>query len=387
MLLPDGWTYPTCAAAYCLGWEWPSASSASFRGLLFITAGVAAIAVVYLAAERPAPRIPWRRMGLLAVAAVVAFLTVWSFYRFSYGRIQQPLWDGGAPSGILANVPVSLWRGIERTRLPAPEILDGINMVEAHNRVGHAAYLLGRYSKSGWWYFFPVAVAVKTPLGFLLLCAVGLVVLARRRFDWHAWAPAAAAAAILVVCMPVRLNIGSRYVLAMFPLLSVVAATGAVSLWNAARWRPAAVALLGWMFVSAALAHPDYLSYFNEIAARRPENFLVDSDLDWGQDTNRLCRRLKQLNVRHVYLNLHYSGDDSKLDLPQWDGLDPYQPVTGWVAVGFTRVKTYAMDVAAQQGKTEPAFAWLDRYRPVERVGRSILLYHIPEVTAPQTPR
>jgi len=349
-----------------------------FSGLLFIAVGVAAMTTVYWLGERPPLRISPRRVATMTLAVAVAFFSVWSFYRFSFGRIQEPLWDGGVPEGMLAHVPAAVWRTIERTPLPAPEILDGINQVGAHNRGGHAAYLLGHYSRTGWWYFFPVAIAVKTPLAFLLLAAVGVIAATRRPFDWHLWAPAAAALAILIVCLPVRLNIGLRYLLAMFPLLSMVAASGVLALWKATRGRAVAIALLVWLFLSAAFAHPDYLSYFNEIAARHPENFLVDSDLDWGQDTNRLCRRLKQLGVSHVYLNLHYTGDDSKLDLPAWDGLDPYQPVTGWVAVSFTRLKTYAMDVAAQQGKSEPAFAWLDRYQPVERVGRTILLYHIP---------
>jgi hypothetical protein len=33
--------------------------------------------------------------------------------------------------------------------------------------------------------------------------------------------------------------------------------------------------------------------------------------------------------------------------------------------------------VAQQQGRTDLAFAWLDRYRPVAKVGKSILLYRI----------
>jgi hypothetical protein len=53
------------------------------------------------------------------------------------------------------------------------------------------------------------------------------------------------------------------------------------------------------------------------------------------------------------------------------------------VAVSFTRLKTYAWLVARQQGRRELAFAWLDRYQPVARVGKSILLYYIPEKPTP----
>jgi hypothetical protein len=34
------------------------------------------------------------------------------------------------------------------------------------------AYLLGQHSFHGWWYFFPIALSVKTPLRLLLLAAI-----------------------------------------------------------------------------------------------------------------------------------------------------------------------------------------------------------------------
>ena len=41
------------------------------------------------------------------------------------------------------------------------------------NREGHAAFLLGEFRMTGWWYYFPVALAVKTPIAFLLLLPWG----------------------------------------------------------------------------------------------------------------------------------------------------------------------------------------------------------------------
>jgi hypothetical protein len=125
-------------------------------------------------------------------------------------------------------------------------------------------------------------------------------------------------------------------------------------------------------------AHPDYLAYFNEIGGSRPERILVDSDLDWGQDMHLLEAALKQRHVPSLHMACLYTGDDSKLDLPAWDGLEPYQPVKGWVAVSFTMFKTYSWLVSQQRGRPDKGFAWLERYQPVARVGKSILLYNIP---------
>jgi hypothetical protein len=34
--------------------------------------------------------------------------------------------------------------------------------------------------------------------------------------------------------------------------------------------------------------------------------------------------------------------------------------------------------LAREMGRQESPFAWLERYQPVAKVGKSILLYHIP---------
>ena len=51
---------------------------------------------------------------------------------------------------------------------------------------GHEAYLFGRYSTEGWWYYFPIAFLVKTPVPTLLLGFWGVMTLVRddaRRWD------------------------------------------------------------------------------------------------------------------------------------------------------------------------------------------------------------
>jgi hypothetical protein len=184
------------------------------------------------------------------------------------------------------------------------------------------------------------------------------------------------AGVMLLVNLPTSLNIGVRYMLPLFPMLALTGGIGAVWLWERARW--AVAILFVWTAISAGLAHPDYLAYFNEIAGARPERILVDSDLDWGQDMGRLAAELRRRNVTYIHLACLYTGDDTRLALPAWDSLEPYQPVTGWVAVSQTMLKNYGWMVSQQRGRGDLAFAWLDRYQPVARIGKSILLYNIP---------
>jgi hypothetical protein len=191
------------------------------------------------------------------------------------------------------------------------------------------------------------------------------------------WIPPLLTALILLVNLPTSLNIGVRYMLPLFPVLALTAGIGAVWLWTRARW--AVVALLVSVAVSSALAHPDYLAYFNEFAGTHPEHILVDSDLDWGQDMGRLAAELRRRNVAYLHMACLYTGDDTRLGLPGWDSLEPYQPVPGWVAISYTMRENFGWMAAQQRGRSDLAFAWLDRYQPVARVGKSILLYYIPQ--------
>jgi hypothetical protein len=189
--------------------------------------------------------------------------------------------------------------------------------------------------------------------------------------------PAILTSVILVINLPTSLNIGVRYMLPLYPLLALTAGIGTVWLWS--HRRAAAIVLLLWTAISSAAAHPDYLAYFNELGGMHPERILVDSDLDWGQDMARLAAELQRRRVPYFHMSCLYTGDDTRLGLPAWDSLEPYQPVTGWIAVSQTMLQNYGWMVSQQRGRKDLAFAWLDPYQPVGRVGKSILLYYIPE--------
>jgi 4-amino-4-deoxy-L-arabinose transferase-like glycosyltransferase len=247
--------------------------------------------------------------------------------------------------------------------------------VEWHNSHGHNSFLLGKTALGGWWYFYPVALGVKTPLPLLLLGLAGLGWLAVR--GWRAanlylLAPAACFASILVfACLYSHINIGVRHVLIAYPLLAMGAGCLVVTLWQRwrSRWRRAALAILVlWEVGTLAFSYPDYLAYFNVMAGRHPERILVDSDLDWGgQDLRRLEQVLAERGVRQLSLGYKGTADLSREALPPFTTLKPHQPVTGWVAITMLTLQ-----------ENQAGFGWLDRYQPVQHVGKSFLLYFIP---------
>ena len=206
---------------------------------------------------------------------------------------------------------------------------------------GHTSYLLGEERQVGWWYFFPIALAVKSPLPFLILTGIGLTILARqgwRDADWRPLAPAAAAITLLLVSMPSRINLGVRHILPIYPLLAIVAGFGAIWLWKLCKaqtgWPALVVVLLLWQLISSARSHPDYLAYFNELAGRHPDRVLVvGSDLDWGQDLLRLADALHARKIDSFAFAYHGTAEPSRHNLPPWRNLKPWQAATGWIAI------------------------------------------------------
>ncbi|HYL69855.1 MAG TPA: phospholipid carrier-dependent glycosyltransferase [Candidatus Dormibacteraeota bacterium] len=259
------------------------------------------------------------------------------------------------------------------------DLVNGVVAVKAHNDSGHLSYLLGHTSMSGWWYFYLVALAVKTPLPLLLAGPMGVAWLAgegwRARDCWRL-----APAVLLVVLLTFasvfsHINIGIRHVLVLYPFLAAGGAYAALRGYRAlprlgaALRLPAAAGLavlLLWQLSTLWRAYPDYLPYFNE-AVPDPERVLVDSDLDWGQDLKRLERRAAALGIGHLYLAYRGTADLAREALPPFTVLGARQPVTGWVAVS-----------ALARTRNPADYAWLGAYVPLERIGKTIDLYFIP---------
>jgi hypothetical protein len=133
------------------------------------------------------------------------------------------------------------------------------------------------------------------------------------------------------------------------------------------------VLLVGWQVTGSARAHPDYLAWFNELAGSRPERILVDSDLDDGQDLDRLADTLRARRIQSIALAYAGSATVAEHGLPPVRWLEPHRPARGWVAASLYSIKLGSLD---RPGHDD--FAWLERYQPVALVGRSIRLYYIP---------
>jgi hypothetical protein len=329
------------------------AIASKFSALVFLPAAWLTMYAAYRLKGFPRLREKDLRQAMRTVplALSVAILLVWAAYRFTFGHT-----------------------GILELRLPAPRFFMGLKMLWEHNQRGHGAYLFGRRSLFGFWYFFPSVLAIKTPLAMLGLSGWAAFCCLR----WgkaRAILPLAFSFGILLVSMTSSINIGVRHILPVYCGLAVVCGTLAAGEFSAARDRPIAAAavllLLLWHVVSSGVAHPDYLAYTNELAGSTPENILADSDLDWAQDMKRLGTYLHGVGAKEVTFmpfSPNYAAADP--DFPRILPMDPASPAPGWNAVSISVWKLARFRASGP--------VWPDREKVQIRIGRGILLWHFP---------
>lgn len=387
-------------ASVLLGLSAGLALSSKLTSFLFLPfACVAMLAVAVWTPRNRLNNLRLKHVTQLAIAACISFAVLWGSYGFAVGHLQSALniLRGQEPTfhryGIAGNI---LHRVVLADPvIPAPDLIRGVEIARGRNGQEPESYLLGREKAGGWWYFFPVALALKTPIPFLFLAVVGAgaAVNAARRGEWSRPMPLAAVIGIFVATLFVTMRVGTRHVLVVLPLLAVLAGFGALLLWRTPRGTPVwgrifLLVLLSWQAVASVRAQSDFLAYFNELAPSDPSEALIKGcDLDCGQDVLLLSTELRRRAVSHVGIGIWTSSDLSNLDLPPFDILRPHQPTPGWIAVSVRALRTGKI-VFCREGHILPkeiypedSLAWLAGYQPIAQVGKTILLYYVPDTS------
>jgi tetratricopeptide (TPR) repeat protein len=359
-----------------------------------------AVALLQVFGREPLPfRLPgfsgvaarsWEKMLLLSLlfvsAAAAAYGFVWAAYGFRFSAV-----PGGMTALFMTEVspaqrtlvgPIQ-WLAHEYHLLPEAFVAGFLYNLKVWK---HAAYLLGEISPDGFWGYFPIAFAVKTPLPTLLLSAAALgAFLLRRRWSAYGWLllPVVVYFALAILS---RFNIGIRHLLPIYPFLFVLVGAAAWQIWQSgSRVARGGLALLAlWQVWIAASTHPHYLAYFNELAGgpKNGHQVLLDSNLDWGQDLKGLKRWLDVQGIARV--QLVYFGTSE----PSYYGVDDFYSVKNlerWPASGEATLPEYlAVSANFLYGGElflPPELAErLRRYQlraPVASIGHSILVFKV----------
>jgi hypothetical protein len=161
---------------------------------------------------------------------------------------------------------------------------------------GYPVYLNGELERTGWWYYYALALLYKIPESTWLLIALSLAAgLKTIRVRTAVLDELTLWTVPLVVFFSMSfftdINLGLRYVLPILPFLFI--ATGKVAPWILSMNRnPRGVmgtiagASLALTLAASVSIAPHYVAYFNWASGgpdRDPAR-LIDSNLDWGQD-------------------------------------------------------------------------------------------------------
>ncbi len=344
-----------------------------------------------------------RRLARLSAAFAVALVLAFSVLGLTYGKATWQALRSRAETAPdwLSTPSGDLGRAVHRVAgvagLQEHPYLLGVYEHERHEQQGHAAYLVGRHTTTGWWYYFPAVFALKTPVAPLLLLVLAAVcaVLAarRRRSRLHGeksspplrWMVLIVPPTLyLILSMMSSINLGIRHLLPIYPFLFV--------LLPAAVWRSrllgrraliAAAALLCSIHVfEFARTYPYFLPYINSLAghsARAPQ-YLADSNVDWGQDLKRLKRYMDEHGLQHVCLAYFGRADAAHYGigeraLPFSGDLDGLKHLDCVAAISATLL----VDTYLPPG----SYAWVRQLRPAATVGHSIYIYDLRKKPGP----
>jgi hypothetical protein len=313
---------------------------------------------------------PWLHLAAsVAAAGLIALAVLNAGYGFdsTFRSLSELALESDAfrerARGALGKLPLPV---------PAP-FVQGYDHAEAGGRRWWS-YLMGRHSMTGWPHYYLVAFLVKTPIPLLVLAAVGLLA-GRRLLGLAPGRIASAAAPPLLLMAAFTLsgslkNIGLRYVLPVYPFVCVLAGIGGAGLLRARRpyGAVALAALVLWAGAAEARIYPDHLTYFNEIAGG-PDGgrwWLLDSNLDWGQDLKGLGTWMKANGVASVFLD--YFGRAC----PRYYGVTAAREFEG----GYLAVS--ATSLAGVYREDKRLYAFLEGVRPIAVIGGSILVYDVP---------
>jgi 4-amino-4-deoxy-L-arabinose transferase-like glycosyltransferase len=256
----------------------------------------------------------------------------------------------------------------------------------------HPGFLMGMYSSKGWWYYYLIAFAIKTPIPILILLLLSFVFYKKHpRSDFLKQAFLLVPVFVYFFFFSVMpICIGLRYILPVFPFLFVQA--GMVAGIQFKRMRVVAYVFIAvlcfWHMTSSIGVYPHYLAYFNE-AVGGPDkgyNYLVDSNLDWGQDLKGLGIYMKKKGIQKVHLSYfgtadpryyginyewmpsfylpedHYDGDNRRRDFTF--------PDSGIVAISATNLQNVFFG-------DKTYYNWLKKYNPIDKIGYSIFIYDL----------
>ncbi|MEK7615849.1 MAG: glycosyltransferase family 39 protein [Patescibacteria group bacterium] len=334
----------------------------------------------------------WRMITKTALLMIVGFVVVvWPVYAFhvwhypidrQHHDTETLLQTFG--NRLLAD-PVVWASGKPILRAPAQYGL-GLLMVTQRSAGGNTVYFRDTVTTSAGPIYFPFVYLIKEPLSWLALLLTAITIAIARfkvsRFKFKDHIDEIAMILWLVIYWATSihstLNIGVRHLLPVYPFMIILVSGQLVRLPRKVFF--AVPVLIAWFLLENFRIFPYYLTYFNQTVGGPSGGYryVVDSNLDWGQDLKRFADWVEKNDIKKIELDYfgwadqqYYLGDSFV-----WLTSDKYKnerdflqksQTDGWLAISATFL----------QNEKYKKYSWLADYQPVTTIGNSIFVYNI----------
>ena len=289
----------------------------------------------------------------------------------------------------------------------------GLLMVNQRAIGGNTTYFLGEVTRFGWRSYFPIVYFIKEPLAWWGLALIAIIFAASRwRYPiretinrgYHMVRNYPAEFAMLLwlliywgLSVSSTLNIGVRHLLPTFPF-AIILTSGQISKIGSTlkvldykklliTYYLLLTTLLSWYIYENLRVFPYYITYFNQTVGGTSGGYkyVVDSNLDWGQDLVRFSNWVKEEDISKIEFDYFGWADPSYYlkDRYLWLNSTKFSDAQdfktrnqsdGWLAVSATFLQ-------GSQGPEDMPnkinYLWLNSYEPTTIIGNSIFVYRI----------
>lgn len=232
-------------------------------------------------------------------------------------------------------------------------------------------YILGRFFLNGSWYYFPITIIFKTPIGFLALLTFTICFMKKfwERDDILQIVLLGGSLIYLAIAMLSKTNLGQRHIMPIYPLLIVFISQLVLVLKK--KWQTALLILMVFsVILSTAFNFKNQIAYFNEFigGTRNGYKVLLDSNYDWGQSLPAISDYIvKHKNEGDIYL--------------QYQWATPFEP--NYYGFSAADLKTFdskkdAIIIIDPVSYEKAQYAWTRSLPVIDRIANTIfvLKYH-----------
>jgi len=339
----------------------------------------------------------------LFIIFLVGFLMVWASYGFEtktlsksipesrYDRVYDKLNEILPENEFIKNKAFYI---IENIPVPLSSYFYNIGVLHEFISHGFSSFFMGKYFIEGLSYFYIVSFVIKSPIPLLILILLSTIFFNKiksKDLMGEYFLIIFIASYFIYWSLISNLSAVFRHMLPTFPFIFVFASKIVNLNFKNFRlkyyFRIFIILLIIWYVLSSILIYPHYLAYFNEFVGG-PNNgykYMVDSNLDWGQDLKGLKQYMVKNNIGHIKLSYFGAGsveyyNISYTYLPSPLNVSFFKPPEGYAEkCGYTE-GLFAVSATNLQGlylENRSCYNWLKEYESIDKIGYSIFVYNI----------